>query len=77
MIMILQDTKRLITFLFSVFSVLLLSAQTQHGYVKTNGDVWMLTVMLSPVFVFLPPPKKKSPQYMIENLIKFSLYCKR
>lgn len=75
MIMILQDTKRLITFLFSVFSVLLLSAQTQHGYVKTKGDVWMLTVMLSPVFVSLPP--KKSPQYMIENLIKFSLYCKR
>lgn len=76
MIMILQDTKRLITFLFSVFSVLLLSAQTQHGYVKTKGDVWMLMVMLSPVFVFLPP-QKKSPQYMIENLIKSSLYCKR
>lgn len=57
MIMILQDMKRLITFLFSVFSVLLLSAQTQHGYVKTKGYVWMLTVMLSPVFVSLPPKK--------------------
>lgn len=57
MIMILQDMKCLITFLFSVFSVLLLSAQTQHGYVKTKGDVWMLMVMLSPVFVSLPPKK--------------------
>ena len=62
MIMILQDTKRLITFLFSVFSVLLLSAQTQHGYVKTKGDVWMLTVMLSPVFVS-PTQKKITPVY--------------
>lgn len=73
--MILLNMKRLITILLSIFSVLLLSAQTQHGYVKTKGDVWMLTVMLSPVFVSLP--QKKSPQYMIENLIKFSLYCKR
>lgn len=74
MIMILQDTKRLITFLFSVFSVLLLSAQTQHGYVKTKGDVWMLAVILSPVSV---SPSKKSPRYMIEKLVKSSLYCKR
>lgn len=63
MIMILQDMKCLITFLFSVFSVLLLSAQTQHGYVKTKGDVWMLMVMLSPVFVSLPPQKKITPVY--------------
>ena len=55
--MILLNMKRLITILLSIFSVLLLSAQTQHGYVKTKGDVWMLAVMLSPVFVFLPPPK--------------------
>lgn len=55
--MILLNMKRLITILLSIFSVLLLSAQTQHGYVKTKGDVWMLAVMLSPVFVFLPPQK--------------------
>ena len=29
--------KRLMTFLFFVFSILQLSAQTQHGYVKTKG----------------------------------------
>ena len=35
--MILLNMRRLITILLSVFSVIPLSAQTQHGYVKTKG----------------------------------------